>query len=53
MTSFRKLCRSQPSKVDVDVLRVLECTEIDAAKFPNVSMWKGNMQIFNEDHLNR
>jgi len=43
----------EPSKVDVDVLRVLETTEIDSAKFPNISMWKENMQIFNEDHLNR
>jgi len=53
MSKSLKFYRSEPSKVDVDVLRVLESTEVDAAKFPNVSMWKGNMQIFNEDHLNK
>merc|ERR1712071_155303 len=44
---------SEPSKIDVDVLRVLENVDLDSAKFPNISTWKGNMQIFNEEYLNR
>ncbi|KAI9557040.1 hypothetical protein GHT06_016837 [Daphnia sinensis] len=44
---------SQPSKTDVDVLRVLENVELDFSKYPNVSMWRENMMQYNEDHLNK
>jgi hypothetical protein len=53
-TSFIQLIlnRSQASKTDVDVLRVLENVELDFLKYPNISMWKDNMLQYNEDYLN-
>ena len=43
----------EPSKTDVDVLRVLEHVDLDYDKLPNICVWKDNMAQFNEDHLSR
>jgi hypothetical protein len=52
-TNITFLFRSEPSKVDVDVLRVLDGIDLDYARYPNINIWKEDMEKFNEEHLSR
>ena len=52
-TNITFLCRSEPSKVDVDVLRVLDGIDLDYDRYPNINIWKEDMEKFNEEHLSR